>query len=102
MMNLLLSDGRTATAMHWSTWTCRVRRGRRRPVPRVTLRCRSLFSPPSNLEASQAPSFRGKIVAFFCICAQENDMDGSELDSSNDEEEWKSDSSRYRVEIAFN
>lgn len=29
-------------------------------------------------------------------------MDGSELDSSNDEEEWNSDSSRYRCSICLN
>lgn len=29
------------------------------------------------------------------VCFQENELDGSELDSSNDEEEWNSDTSRY-------
>lgn len=38
--------------------------------------------------------FIGRFVSIF-LTVQDNDLDGSELDSSNDEEEWNSDSSRY-------
>lgn len=43
----------------------------------------------------QSSFYSGHFLNYmFCVCVQENDLDGSELDSSNDEEEWKSDSSR--------
>lgn len=39
------------------------------------------------------------ILSFLFLCAfsffvQDNEIDGSDLDSSNDDEEWNSDSSR--------
>lgn len=95
----------TATATRWISWTCRVKRARRRRAQRHTARYRI---PPLALMWADV-SWNGIwgfswVDSQFSVSSslvfktvQDNELDGSDLDSSNDEEEWSSDSSRYEA-----
>lgn len=96
-MSLPPRSERTAVEMHWNTSTNRVKRERRRQVRRCTQRWCTLLLMKALFTSRPVPP----PLLIVCNCflffssLQDNELDGSDLDSSNDEEEWKTDSSRW-------